>query len=192
MITEHGKARVLIEPLLHKFYAASISIRTDGSMLVASTPDRTMAWTILFSVIATMSLVSWLVWRNKHQGKLALGIFTITVILSIVIIPSVRHEYIHVSAVALTINKGSWYRPSTTVLQMSNIKHIRESDETWIMPANLIGDPRVNWHLTWLDGETRVFRLNDFFIAHRMVVAYYYKDRGFWLERLEDQTARPL
>lgn len=119
-------------------------------------------------------------------------VFIITLLVSALMIPSIRGEYIHVSASALTIETGSWYKPSTTVLKMSNIKNIRENDNGRLIPANLIGDPAVDWHLTWQNGETQIVRLNDFFNAHRMVVAYYYKDRGFWLERLEDQARQSL
>lgn len=182
----------MIEPLLHKFYAANISIDAEGGMLVASTQERMLAWLILFGFLALLSLIAWFVWRGKYRGRVAMGFFIITLGVSILTIPSVKNEYIHVSPHTLTIGSGSWYRPSTTILQMTNIRNIRETDEDRIMPGNLIGDPDVDWHITWEDGKARVFRLNDFFNAHRMVVAYYYKDRGYWLERLEDQTRTPL
>jgi hypothetical protein len=70
---------------------------------------------------------------------------------------------------------------------MTNVKNIRERDNTGLVPGNLIGDPNVSWHLTRLDGNSEILELNEFFNAHRMVVAYYYIDRGFWLERLEDK-----
>ena len=54
------------------------------------------------------------------------------------------------------------------------------------MPSNLIGDSVIDWHVTRNNGSSEVLKLNDFFSAHRMVVAYYYKDRGMWLERMED------
>jgi len=177
----------VLEPLLHKFYAASITIGIDGSMLVASTHERALSWLALFCFIAIMSLVIWYIWRKKHLGKVAMVFFVITLITSILTIPSVRNEYIHVAPGALTIETGAWYRHSSIVLQMSNIKNIRESHDNNLLPGNLIGDPNVTWHITWQDGQSRIFNLNDFFNAHRMVVAYYYKDRGFWLERLEDQ-----
>jgi hypothetical protein len=161
-------------------------------MLVASTRERVVAWAVLFCFLAIISLISWYVWRSRHHGKLAMGFFIMTLLVSALIIPSIRNEYIHVSESALTIETGSWYKPSITILQMSDIKNIRENDQGRIIPANLIGDPGIDWHLTWHDGETQIFRLNDFFNAHRMVVAYYYKDRGFWLERLEDQARSSL
>lgn len=176
----------MIESLLHKFYAASITIGLDGSMMVASTRERMLVWGMLFCFCASVSLIIWLFWRKKHIGKLAMGCFVISLLIPVLIIPSVRKEYIHVSPMAITIEAGTWYRPSKTVVEMTNIKNILEIDEQGFIPSNLIGDPNVNWHVTWQDGKSAVLELNDFFNAHRMVVAYYYKDRGYWLDRLED------
>jgi hypothetical protein len=129
-----------------------------------------------------------LIWRKKHVGKLAMGFFLVSLLIPVLIMPSVRKEYIHASPSAITIESGAWYRPSRMVVEMSNIKNIRETDVRGIIPSNLIGDPNVHWHVTWRDGRSTVLVLNEFFSAHRMVVAYYYKDRGYWLERLEDAT----
>lgn len=176
-----------METLLHKFYAASISIGTDGSMMVASTGDRILAWALLFFFAAACSLIVWFIWRKRPAGRMAIGCFVITLALTALIIPSVPHEYIHVSPSVLTIESGSWYRPSKTVVEMTNIWNIRESEPQGILPANLIGDPIIDWYVTRTNGNSEILELNDFFSAHRMVVAYYYKDRGFWLERLEDR-----
>ena len=46
----------LFNGLLHKFYAASISIDPAGAMLVTSTRDRIMAWGMLFCLIAFVCL----------------------------------------------------------------------------------------------------------------------------------------
>lgn len=177
----------MIESLLHKFYAASISIGGDGSMLVASTDERMLAWALLFCLTAALSLTAWLIWRKRAAGRLALGCLAVSLLLTALILPSVRHEYIHVSPGAITIETGSWYKPSRTVVEMANIYNIRESDPKGILPSNLIGDPALDWQVTRVDGNSEIVELNDFFSAHRMVVAYYYKDRGFWLERLEDR-----
>ncbi len=179
----------MIETLLHKFYAASISIGMDGSLLVASTEERIWAWAALFCLTAATSLLIGLVCWKTRAGKIAIGCFVLSLVLSVLIIPSVRNEYIHASPQAITIESGSWYRPSKTILEMANVKNIRESDAGSIIPANLIGDPNLTWQITRPDGRSEILELNDFFSAHRMVLAYYYKDRGFWLERLED---RPL
>ena len=178
---------ISMETLLHKFYAASISIDTDGSMMVASTDDRILAWALLLFFTAASSLIIWFIWRKQLAGRLAIGCFVMTLVLTALIIPSIRHEYIHVSPSALTIESGNWYRPSITVVEMTNIWNIRESDPQGILPANLIGDPNIEWYVTRTDGNREILELNDFFSAHRMVVAYYYKDRGFWLERMEDR-----
>ena len=175
-----------MESLLHKFYAASISIGTDGSMMVASTKDRVLLWGIIFCVSAAICLITWLVWRRHHVGKLSLVVLVLTLTIPILIIPSVHKEYIHVTRSALTVESGEWFMPSKTVFQMTDIISIREIDNKEIIPGNLIGDPNVSWHLTRQNGNSQIIKLNEFFNAHRMVVAYYYIDRGFLLERLED------
>jgi hypothetical protein len=177
----------LIETLLHKFYAASISIDSNGGMLVASTDERLLAWAMLFCFATALSLLAGLIWKHRQARMAAATGLLACLLLTALILPSVRQEYIHVSPAVLTIETGSWYRPSRTVIDMADIDNIRESDPQGILPSNLIGDPVIHWHVTRTNGSREVLELNDFFSAHRMVVAYYYKDRGFWLERLEDR-----
>lgn len=160
----------------------------DGSLLVASTEERIWAWAALFCLTAAASLLVGLVCWKKPGGKIAMGCFALSVLLSVLILPSVRNEYIHASPRAITIEPGNWYRSSKTTVEMVNVKNIFESDVLSIIPANLIGDPNLNWQISRLDGRSEILELNDFFSAHRMVLAYYYKDRGFWFERLEDRA----
>jgi hypothetical protein len=181
-----------MESLLHKFYAASISIGLDGSMMVASTKVRVLLWGTIFCISASICLITWLLMRKKYTGKFAIACFILTLVIPVMVIPSVRKEYIHVSPTAITVESGEWYMPSKTVSPMSNIKNIYEIDAAGIIPGNLIGDPNINWHFTWIDGNSEIVELNEFFNAHRMVIAYYYKDRGYWLERLEDQITPTL
>ena len=157
-------------------------------MLVASTDERTRAWAALFCLTAAIGLLVWLIWRKTHTGKLGISCFLLTLLLAGLIIPSVRNEYIHASPGTITIESGNWYKTSRTIVTMENVKTIREADSGRFIPANLIGDPDLNWQITRLDGRSETLELNDFFSAHRMVLAYYYKDRGFNLERLEDQN----
>lgn len=160
----------------------------DGSMMVASSRERVLVWGSIFCLSSAISLFLWLLWRKKSHGKLALTAFLTSLLIPVLIIPAVRNEYIHVSRTSITVESGKWYMPSRTVLNMTNIRNIREIDNEGFLPGNLIGDPDVSWHITRNDGEQDVVLLNEFFNAHRMVVAYYYIDRGFWLERLEDQN----
>lgn len=177
----------MLEHFLHKLYAASITIGADGSMLVSSTRERVLAWGAIFCVAAALTLVAWLKCRKSGAGRVAVGAFLATLVIPVLVIPSIRNEYIHASRQAITVDSGAWFMPSRTVLRMSNIRNIRELDTRGLLPGNLIGDPAIDWHITWHDGESRVLELNEFFNAHRMVIAYYYKDRGYWLERLEDR-----
>lgn len=181
-----GNIIILLEQFLHKLYAANITIGLDGSMLVSSTRERVLAWGAVFCISASVCLLTWLLWRKKHSGRLATVMFLATLAIPVLIIPSVRNEYIHASRKAITVESGAWYRPSRVVLEMADVKSIRETDGKGLLPGNLIGDPDISWHITWHDGKSRVLELNEFFNAHRMVIAYYYKDRGYWLERLED------
>ena len=143
-----------------------------GGMLVASTDER---------------LLAGLIWEKRPMRIVATAGLLGCLLLTALIFPSVKHEYIHVSPDVLTIETGSWYKPSRTVFDMADIRNIRASDPQGIMPSNLIGDSVIDWHVTRNNGSSEVLKLNDFFSAHRMVVAYYYKDRGLWLERMEDR-----
>jgi len=177
-----------METLLHKFYEASISIGRDGSMLVASTDDRILAWALLLCVILVICVMARLLWRNRFGGRLTATMLVLTLLMTALILPSIKHEYIHVSRQALTIESGNWLMPSRQIIDMEDIRNIRESDPLGVLPSNLMGDPVIDWNLTRNNGKQESIRLNDFFSAHRMVVAYYYKDRGYWLERLEDRN----
>ncbi len=177
----------MFETLLHKFYAASISIGLDGSMLVASTRDRVMAWGMVFCFIAAVCLTGVVIFRKKGARLAALMLFLFTLAIPVFIIPSVRHEYIHVTPKQITIETGTWYRNSRTVMSLEDLDHIREV-ENGIVPSNFIGDPDVDWHFLWRDGKSAVLHLNDFFNAHRMVVAIYIEDRGHLVERLEERA----
>ena len=177
-----------MQTLLHKFYEASISIGRDGSMLVASTDDRILAWALLLCIIMLFSLIVRLAWRNHIPGRVGAAMLILTLIMTALILPSIKQEYIHVSRQALTIESGNWWGTSRRIIDMDDIRNIRESDPQGMLPSNLIGDPVIDWNLTRNDAREESIRLNDFFSAHRMVVAYYYKDRGYWLERLEDRN----
>lgn len=156
-------------------------------MLVASTRDRVMAWGLAFCVIAAAGLIGYLFWRKKPAGNFSLGVFVASLLIPALILPSVRHEYIHVSPQQLIIETGTWYRPSRTEIDFKELQTIREQSGGF-MPSNLIGDPDVDWHITWRNGQGKILELNDFFTAHRMVVAIYMQDRGFTVTRLEEPT----
>ncbi len=85
----------------------------------------------------------------------------------------------------MTIDNGSWLYDSVKVIDFNNLRQIRELQDG-TLPGNLIGDPSVVWHITWKDGKQENLALNDFFNAHRMVVAYYIRDHGHSMSRLED------
>jgi|GEM_PF-5670515 len=177
----------ILESLLHKFYAASIYVGTDGSMLVSSTRERVLAWGMVFCFLAAVSLLVWLLRRGRAGGRPALAVFGISLLIPFLIMPSVRHEYIRVTPARITIDTGDWFRNSLSVFPVNRQDRITEYRDG-ILPANLLWDPSVNWRITRPDGSEQVVKLDDFFTAHRMALAYYFKDRGFMMQRLEDQA----
>jgi hypothetical protein len=176
----------MVNEFLHKFYEASVSIDTGGALLLVSTRDRFMIWAATFCLVAATCLIGFLIARQRRVRRAALIAFCATLVIPVFIIPEVRREYIHVSPDRLTVVRSVWFRGSKIVLSFQNLDTISEHVDG-IMPSNLLGDPDVNWHFLWKDGRSAVLELNDFFNAHRMVVAYYIKDRGYHVERLEDR-----
>lgn len=171
--------------LLHKFYDASISFGADGGMVLVSTRDRFMIWAATFCFLAAFSLICFLVFRGAKARRASIIAFLCTLVIPVFILPAVAREYIHVSPYNLTIEQGNWFRNSRTVLNFRGLDRITEQVDGYL-PGNLLGDPEVSWHFLWKDGRRETLKLNDFFNAHRMVVAYYIKDRGYRLKRLED------
>ena len=176
----------MLDRFLHKFYDASITFGADGGMLLVSTRDRFMIWAATFCIAAAICLICFLLFRNARARKVSIAAFLGTLIIPVFIIPAVRQEYIHVSPLDITVEQGNWFWKSRTILHFQNLDNITEQVDG-IMPSNLLGDPDVSWHFLWKDGRRQTLDLNDFFNAHRMVVAYYIKDRGYRLERLEDR-----
>ena len=175
----------MFDRFLQKFYDASISIGTDGTMLLVSTRDRFMIWAATFCFMAAICLVCFLLFRNYRAKKICLIAFVGTLFIPVFIIPAVKREYIHVSPQQITVEQGFWFLESRTILPFQDLDNISEQMDG-VIPSNLLGDPDVSWHFLWKDGHRATLDLNDFFNAHRMVVAYYIKDRGYRLKRLED------
>ena len=175
----------MFNTLLNKFYAASISIDPAGAMLVTGTRDRIMAWGLVFCLTASMCLLCFLLWRRPIARKLSLLAFVISLLIPVMVIPAVKREYIHVSEWRMTIDNGSWLPNSRKVIDFNNLRKISERQDGFL-PGNLIGDPNIVWQISWNDGREEELELNDFFNAHRMVVAYFIRDHGHSMSRLED------
>ena len=154
-------------------------------MLVSSTRERVLAWGMMFCLITAACLICFLVLRNPLARKVTVATLVCALVIPVIIIPSIRREYIHVSETQMTIDTGSWISSSTKVINFENLHRISEIQDG-ILPGNLIGDPGVIWHISWEDGTQENLKLNDFFNAHRMVVAYYIRDHGHSMSRLED------
>jgi hypothetical protein len=168
---------------LHKFYAASVSVALDGSMLVESTQDRILTWGITFFLIATLSLISFLVLSKSLIRKASIAIFILSLSIPLFIIPSSSEEFIHVNRDQITIHTGSWQTPSTTVVALANLQRISRDSSNFRI-SNFIGDAYVTWHFERQDGSVQNLVLNDFFSAHSMTIAHYIRDRGYRVDWL--------
>lgn len=171
--------------LLNKLYAASISIDPTGAMLVSSTRDRIMAWGMLFCFTSALCLTCFLIWRRPLIRKLSILMYIITLLIPVLIMPAIKREYIRVSEWHMTIDDGSWLPNSRREIDLNNLRGITERRSGYL-PGNLRGDPDVVWEIRWKNGKREDLELNDFFNAHRMVVAYFVRDHGHVMSRLED------
>ena len=168
---------------LHKFYAASVSIGLDGSMLIASTRERMLAWAMMFCFIAAFSLISYLICRRKSLKQLSLSVFCVALIIPIIIIPSFRNESIQVNREQIVIRSGTWFLPSEQVIRIDKLRQLRRVNNEYLV-SNLIGDDYITWYFESHNGEIQELVLNDFFSAHSMAIAHYIRDRGYpvdWL-----------
>ena len=175
----------MFNALLNKLYAANISIDPTGAMLVSSTRDRMMAWNMLFCLIAVLCLVIFLAWRRPVIRRLSILVFIVSLLIPVLVTPAVEHEYIRVSEWRMVFDSGSRLPGSRKVIDFDNLHGITEQ-RNGFLPGNLLGDPDVTWRISWNDGEQEDLELNDFFNAHRMVVAYFIRDHGHAMSRLEN------
>lgn len=164
--------------LLAPFYAATISIGDDGGLLVASSRERVLAWGIVFCAAAAASLILWLFRIRRHWSLAALAC---SLVIPAFIMPSVRHEQIHVLRDRITVEDGAWYSPSRSIIDLRDLRDIRQ-DESHFRIAGLLVEPNAVWHVSRGDGSRQRLELNGFFTAHRMVVAQYLRDRGHIVE----------
>ena len=168
----------MIHLLLAPFYAASISIGPDGGMLVASSRERVLAWGIVFCLTSAASLILWLLRiRRRWAAAALLG----SLLIPALIMPSVRHEQIHVLRERITVDTGTWYWQPRSTIDLSDLREIRQ-DETQFRFAGMIVEPNAVWNVYRGDGSRERLELNGFFTAHRMVVAQYLRDRGHIVE----------
>ena len=175
----------MFNTLLNKLYAASISIDPTGAMLVSSTRDRMMAWNMLFCLIAALCLVLFLACRRPLIRRASILVFIVSLLIPVLVTPAVEHEFIRVSEWRMVFNTGSWLPGSHKEIDLNNLHGITER-RNGFLPGNLLGDPDVTWKISWNDGKQEDLELNDFFNAHRMVVAYFIRDHGHAMSRLEN------
>ncbi len=152
-------------------------------MLIESTRERLIIWAMLFCFLAAASLILFLMSRPKSVKKLSLALFLISLIIPTVIIPSLKHESIHVSRDQITIDSGFWFKPRRDVIELKNLRKLsRTRDSYWV--SNLIGDETMIWSFERENDPLQQIVLNAFFSAHSMTVAHYIRDRGYPVEWL--------
>lgn len=174
----------MLNSVFHKYYAASITIGLDGTMLVASTKERILIWGVTFCLLATFSLTAFLICRNRRYRNTALFIFLSTLIIPVIIMPTARHESIHISRDQITIDNGSWVFPSTSVISFGQMTNVSRSIYPYKF-SNLIGDDYVGWIFSRRNDTAQSIRLNAFFSAHSLTIAHYIRDRGYsvtWID----------
>ena len=170
----------MIDSLFRPFYAATITMGSDGGLLIASSRERVLAWGVVFCVIAATALICWLC---RFRRTFALGVAGLALLIPIMVIPSVTREYIYVRKDSVTIDTGHWFMPSRSVIELAQLRRIRDVGHEYYL-GNYFVEPNAVWHIDWRDGRRVELRLNGFFTAHRMVVAQYLRDRGMWVEPL--------
>jgi len=164
----------MIHLLFSPFYEATITMTPDGGLLLASARERMLAWGIVFCILAAASLALWL-FRIARPWMAAA--FLATLLIPALVMPSLRHEHIHVLPDRITVSSGTWIAPSLDVIDLSQLLLIRERD-TQFQLAGYTVEPNALWHIFHRDGSRDTLLLNDFFTAHRMAVAQYLRDRG--------------
>ena len=156
-------------------------------MLIESTRERLLVWAILFCFLAAASLIFFLISRRKLVKQLSLTLLFISLSIPTFIIPSFKHESIHVSRDQMTLNSGFWFNPTTIVIDLNNLRKLSRSINEFRV-SNLIGDQYITWSFEHKSDPVQKLVLNDFLSAHSMAVAHYIRDRGYAVEWL---TVRP-
>ena len=83
------------------------------------------------------------------------------------IVPSFKHESIHVSREKMTIDSGFWFKPTRDVIELKNLRKLSRSNDEYRL-GNLIGDETMTWTFERESAPVQQVVLNDFFSAHSM------------------------
>ena len=164
----------MINLLFSKFHAATLSMGTDGGLLLSGSRERVLAWGIVFCLLAATALALWLL-RIKRRA--ALSLLLLSLLIPALVMPALRKEHIYVLPQRIVVDTGGWLLPSSTTIELGNIRQIREQ-QTQFNIAGYIVESNALWQLDYRDGSTRQLLLNEFFTAHRMAIAQYLRDRG--------------
>ena len=164
-----------IESIYRLFYAATLSIDSQGGLLLVSSRERMLIWGLTFCILA---LISFVLWQLKIAKRTTRGVFFVSLLIPVFIMPSLKHERIHVTTDRLTIHSGYWFNPTIDVIELDRRDSIRQEKRLYTL-TNIISPYKLIWNITRQDGNEKKVELNGFFIDHEMTVAAYLADRGF-------------
>jgi len=80
-----------IESLYRLFYAATLSIDSQGGLLLVSSRERMLIWGLTFCILA---LISFVLWQLKIAKRTTRGVFFVSLLIPVFIMPSLKHEQI--------------------------------------------------------------------------------------------------
>ena len=164
----------MIHLLFSAFYAANFSMAPDGALLISSARERALAWGVVFCLLAAGASALFLF---RAARRWAPAILIASMLIPVLIIPSVRRESIHVSTDGITIHSGAWFSPSRTYIDLSDMDRIHQDAAEFRIGGRLVESNAI-WHVSRTDGRNEKLLMNHFFTAHRMAVAQYLRDRG--------------
>jgi len=164
----------MIELLFHPFYDATLSMTGDGGLLIESSRRTMLAWGIVFCLLSAGALTAWLF---KPARPAAMAALVVALFIPVLVMPSVRNEWIHVHPQRLTLHSGVWLWPNRREIDLAGLTGITQLDHEFRIGGKLV-EPNAVWTLEFDDGARRTLVLNGFFTTHRLAVAQYLRDRG--------------
>ena len=169
----------MIDLLFAAFYEATLSMDTDGGLLIIGSHRRVLAWGMVFCLVAALALASWLC---RVRRRLSLSAFAASLLIPLLIMPSLRSERIHVLPRQITMDSGTWLFPSRRTIDLSGLRSI-ETEDTGFRVAGYLVEANTVWTLNREGGGMDRFMFNNFFTAHRVAIAQYLRDRGLVVSR---------
>jgi len=169
----------MVDLLFRTFYGATLYMGSDGGLIIASSNERFMSWGMVFCFLAALALASWLF---RIRRRLSLAVFGLSMLIPLLVMPSIHAEQIHVMPGRITVDSGVWLFPSRTTIDLNGVRNIEER-RTDFRVAGYLVEANAIWTLNRHGGGREKLMLNNFFTAHRVAVAQYLRDRGHLVSR---------